>query len=103
MNNMIHPMKEIGEGINEIYYCPLMKAKIFLKGNSSQENENKDNLKSKKQFKERPGDWVCFNCKNLNFIFRTNCNRCNLSRIENQKLLENLELQRNIMNINYSQ
>ena len=28
---MIRPLKEIGEGINEIYYCPLMKAKIFLK------------------------------------------------------------------------
>ena len=26
--------------------------------------------------KERKGDWVCQNCFNLNFAFRTICNRC---------------------------
>ena len=24
----------------------------------------------------REGDWVCFNCNNLNFSFRKKCNRC---------------------------
>ena len=100
---MIRPLKEIGEGINEIYYCPLMKAKIYLKGNSRQEDENKESQKNKKQFRERPGDWVCFNCQNLNFTFRTTCNRCNLSKAENKKLIENLEINKNFMNINYFQ
>ncbi|CAK90986.1 unnamed protein product (macronuclear) [Paramecium tetraurelia] len=27
--------------------------------------------------KQRIGDWVCGNCKNLNFSFRNACNRCN--------------------------
>ena len=32
--------------------------------------------KGKKQIKERKGDWVCINCNNINFAFRTFCNRC---------------------------
>lgn len=36
--------------------------------------------KRRKKLKERAGDWVCFSCKNLNFAFRTECNRCKLSK-----------------------
>lgn len=36
------------------------------------------------QFSERIGDWICFNCKNLNFAFRTVCNRCQLSKEESE-------------------
>ena len=34
--------------------------------------------KKKKQnnIKERKGDWVCQFCSNINFAFRTICNRC---------------------------
>lgn len=33
-------------------------------------------------------DWVCFKCNNLNFSFRTKCNRCKVqSREDNQQLL----------------
>ncbi len=32
------------------------------------------------------GDWVCFCCKNLNFSFRTNCNKCQISKLDNAKL-----------------
>jgi len=91
-NMMYHPMNEIGEGMNQIYHCPLMKAKIFLKGNNNQENDNR------KTFNERPGDWICYNCQNLNFTFRTNCNRCHISKIQNQKLIHDLEMQRYMMN-----
>ena len=94
INMMNHPMNEIGEGMNEIYHCPLMKAKIFLKGNNTQENDNR------KPFNERPGDWICYNCQNLNFTFRTNCNRCHISKIQNQKLIHDLEMQKYLMNIN---
>jgi hypothetical protein len=40
--------------------------------------------KIKKPFLEREGDWVCHQCKNLNFSFRVNCNRCQLSKDENE-------------------
>ena len=52
------------------------------------EKGNKKSNKCKKPFVERPGDWICCNCQNLNFAFRTNCNRCHLTRRENQKYLQ---------------
>lgn len=30
----------------------------------------------------REGDWVCFNCNNLNFSFRKKCNRCKMQTKE---------------------
>ena len=36
-------------------------------------NQQKNN---KKVIKERKGDWVCQFCSNVNFAFRTICNRC---------------------------
>ena len=38
-----------------------------------------------KVFTEREGDWVCNNCKNLNFAFRVECNRCHLPKGSNEK------------------
>ncbi len=38
-------------------------------------NENK-----KKNFEERKGDWLCLFCNNLNFSFRTKCNRCKMAK-----------------------
>ena len=38
-------------------------------------NENK-----KKNFEERKGDWLCLFCNNLNFSFRTKCNRCKMTK-----------------------
>jgi hypothetical protein len=34
--------------------------------------------KKSRPFTEREGDWICKNCKNLNFSFRNECNRCKL-------------------------
>ena len=33
-----------------------------------------------KGFKERDGDWTCYYCKNLNFKFRNECNRCHITK-----------------------
>lgn len=46
------------------------------------------NKKKKKPFIERAGDWVCYQCKNLNFSFRVTCNRCDISKEENEKMLK---------------
>ena len=40
------------------------------------------NKKNKKKIKERKTDWLCLNCKNLNYGFRKNCNRCKIERKE---------------------
>jgi hypothetical protein len=61
------------------------------------EKDNKSNsTKKKKPFVERIGDWVCIKCKNLNFSFRLICNRCQLSKIESEKLFD--QYMQNLMN-----
>ena len=36
--------------------------------------------KKARPFTERTGDWICKNCKNLNFAFRNECNRCKMPK-----------------------
>ena len=43
---------------------------------------NKYQKKKQKPFMERTGDWICKKCKNLNFSFRQECNRCKLPKKE---------------------
>ena len=43
-------------------------------------NFNLKKNKVKRITKERPGDWICFFCHNLNFSFRIKCNRCGISK-----------------------
>ena len=59
--------------------------KFELKPNNLNVNKNK-----KTEFQERKGDWRCALCNNLNFAFRTKCNRCQALKInqlpQNNKL-----------------
>jgi hypothetical protein len=50
----------------------------------------------KKAFQERVGDWVCIKCKNLNFSFRVICNRCQLPKMESEKMFD--QYMSNLMN-----
>lgn len=34
-------------------------------------------------------DWVCFQCKNVNFSFRVICNRCELPKVQSETLMVN--------------
>jgi hypothetical protein len=44
-------------------------------------NNIENNISSKKNnFNRRPNDWVCSRCFNLNFSFRSKCNRCGVSK-----------------------
>ena len=53
----------------------------------------KKNVKVKKPFEIREGDWTCSNCNNLNFSFRVKCNRCFIfkEQSEQDKNKENKE------------
>ena len=61
------------------------KEKISIDDNVYK-NKTKKMNRRKKVFKERIGDWICFNCNNLNFSFRTQCNRCKISKNESDIL-----------------
>ena len=63
------------------------KKKSNNNDNNIHKNNNNEN-KTQKQFSEREGDWICFNCKNVNFAFRKLCNRCQLSKNESENLFK---------------
>lgn len=46
---------------------------------------------SKKILVERKGDWACPKCKNLNFSFRLQCNRCHLAKPPNLQIQSELD------------
>ena len=50
---------------------------------------NKLYKRKQKPFTEREGDWICNSCKNLNFAFRVECNRCKLPKGANAKTTNN--------------
>ena len=61
------PIQMENNDINRIY------------NNFREKNEtDKKEEKFKKPFEIREGDWTCEFCYNLNFAFRTKCNRCGL-------------------------
>ena len=56
-----------------IFYNPIIKNPKNIYGKYHQK-------KKTRPFTERQGDWVCKLCKNLNFAFRNECNRCKVSK-----------------------
>ena len=57
---------------------------VYNKSNNNTMNVNTNTNNTK--FSERVGDWVCFNCDNLNFAFRTVCNRCQLPKQQHSNM-----------------
>lgn len=59
----------------------------FTKFDTCQKTSNKsmhnNNKNEKKPFDKRKGDWLCPECRNLNFAFRVICNRCQLPKPNN--------------------
>lgn len=63
---------------------------------------NKFQYRKMRPFCERTGDWICKKCRNLNFSFRTECNRCKLPKketIETRKNNDNKIKNENKINI----
>jgi hypothetical protein len=46
-----------------------------------QKIDQKVNNKEGKERNNKKGDWVCINCRNLNYSFRAICNRCKIPKI----------------------
>ena len=66
-----------------LFYNPILKNNKNMYG--------KYQKKKSRPFIERQGDWVCKYCRNLNFAFRNECNRCKLLKkvcLETEKLNE---------------
>ncbi len=74
---------------NNLYLKNQFFKNNFNYNHSYSPKKKDDDKKKKKPFIEREGDWICVKCKNLNFAFRNNCNRCGLTKSENQKLINN--------------
>ena len=65
-------------------------------------NKNIKNDNKKYDFTERcnkKGDWICSNCKNLNYSFRTVCNRCKFPKINYYVINPNNQISKNEKNI----
>ncbi len=58
----------------------------------------KQKKKEKKNYKKKNGDWKCPYCSNINFAFRSSCNRCRLSK--QVKLTFSQNGNNNMQNIN---
>ena len=52
---------------------------------------NKFQKTKQKHFTERHGDWICKQCKNLNFSFRYECNRCKCPKKEEEEPEKKIE------------
>ena len=66
-----------------IFFNPMIKAPKGFYG--------KYPKKKTRPFTERTGDWICKNCKNLNFAFRSECNRCKMSKKDCVEVIKNKE------------
>ena len=70
----------------DCYKGAAVQAENYFK-NADKKIKNVDKKKKKKhkEFVEREGDWSCYRCKNLNFGFRTKCNKCGFTKEESEK------------------
>ena len=68
-----------------------LKQKVDHKAN----NNNND----VKERNNKKGDWICINCRNLNYSFRTICNRCKIPKINTFLNSQNIIKKKEINNL----
>ena len=66
-----------------IFFNPIIKTPKSFFG--------KYQKKKTRPFTERTGDWICKNCKNLNFAFRNECNKCKMPKKDCVEIIKNKE------------
>lgn len=86
-----NPLLLLNNTNNNNYNCinPLIQNKIFFFNPNPNNNININNVRDKKK------DWICTFCQNLNYSFRTKCNRCKVKKEDSDKrknLFNNLAL-----------
>ena len=69
----------------DTYILCNINQKTTFKNDYSKNQSNKRKKRKNKEFVEREGDWSCYRCKNLNFKFRSKCNKCGLNKEESEK------------------
>ena len=85
--------KENNEEENKQFKPVFVRAPIFFNPMIKQQKSfyGKYQKKKARPFTERTGDWICKNCKNLNFTFRNECNRCKMPKKDCVEIIKNKE------------
>lgn len=76
---------------NKCNRCGIIKKpqKIIDLKKKFESKESKD-IKDRNDRNNKDGDWICFNCRNLNYSFRNVCNRCKVPKV-NQDMSKNIQ------------
>ena len=71
---------------NKVFPSLLINSNDYLFNVKVEKSKNKKEERKKKKnvFVKRDGDWICSKCKNLNFAFRSLCNKCKLPKKESE-------------------
>ena len=85
--------KENKEEENKTFQTVFVRGPIFFNPKIKPQNifYGKYPKKKARPFTERTGDWICKNCKNLNFAFRNECNRCKMAKKDCVEIIKNKE------------
>ena len=99
INNECKEVNKENENNEKIMPQVFVRAPIFFNQINKQKNlYNKYHTKKSKPFTERTGDWYCNNCRNLNFSFRLQCNRCKMPKKEAMEFVNNKDDNKNTEN-----
>ena len=76
---------------NKCNRCGIVKKpqKIIDLKQKYESKESKE-IKDRNSKNNKDGDWICFNCRNLNYSFRNVCNRCKMPKV-NQTISNNIQ------------
>jgi hypothetical protein len=66
-----------------------VESHLYCSNNNNDPTANNIQSNSKPNQQHHQKDWVCFQCKNVNFSFRVICNRCELPKVQSETLMVN--------------
>ena len=79
------------ESRNKCNRCGIVKRpKKILDLKQKFESKEIKEIKNRNDNNNKEGDWICFNCRNLNYSFRNVCNRCKIPKV-NQVMSNNIQ------------